>query len=109
MAEVKNLDEELSKVEDVDVIDPSTLPEYPMVYDPPKGWPPLIACDGDSWWEKATFFERISGRKVLPLKYVYDENGNIILRSKSKNHDNITKINKTNAHLYKKGVDNGTK
>ena len=109
MTEEKNLDEELAKVETIESIDPSTIPEYPMVYDPPKGWPPLIACDGDSWWERATVYERMSGRKVLPLKYVYDENGNIILRSKSKKHDTLKSINAKNAKIYNKGVEDGTK
>lgn len=109
MAKTKNLDKELEKVKGVESIDPSALPEYPMVYDPPEGWPPLFACDGDSWWERATVYERKTGRRVLPNEYVYDDNGNIIPRDENPDCDSLEEINEANAHIYEKGVENGDK
>lgn len=107
MAKSKNLDKELEKSAGYETIDPSTLPDYPIVYDPPEGWPPLLACDGDSWFERAEVYERMTGRKVLPNEYVYDENGNIMRREDNPNCDTIEEINEANAHIYNKGVENG--
>lgn len=52
--------------------------EYPKVFDTPKGWPNLFGMDGDSWYQRALNVERISGRPVLPSKYIYDDDGNVI-------------------------------
>lgn len=76
MAKAKaiNADEMLKNAEEI------VLPPLPMVYDVPEGYPPLRAGDGDSWFERAINYEKMTGRKVLPLKYRYDEDGNIVLR-----------------------------
>lgn len=102
-----DLDEELEQSEGYETIAPDTLPDYPIVYDPPKGWPPLLACDGDSWFERAEVYERMTGRRVLPNEYVYDENGNIMLRKDNPDCDTIEEIEEANKHLYPEGEENG--
>lgn len=65
--EIINFDEE--ELEPVEVFDPSDMPDYPVVKDPPEGWPLLRACDGESWYEKACLYEAQTGRRVLPNGY----------------------------------------
>lgn len=59
-------------------IDPAEL-EYPQVADPPEGWAALRAIDGNTWYQKALNYEAWQGQRLLPLKYTYDESGQIIL------------------------------
>lgn len=70
------------------VVKAEEVPQPPMAADPPEGWPPLYACDGRNWYEKAMVYQAMTGRQVLPLKYKWDEDGNIVLREE--NTDNGT-------------------
>lgn len=53
-----NLDSELKKVEVFD---------YPKVARTPAGYPPLLAIQGKTWYERAKNYERIYGKKVEPI------------------------------------------
>lgn len=60
-------------------IDPAEL-EYPQVNEPPEGWASLGNVDGNTWYQKALNYEAWQGIRLLPLKYTYDKDGNVILR-----------------------------
>lgn len=59
-------------------LDPAEF-EYPMVKDTPEGWPGLKAIGGITWYQRALKTEAATGRKVLPSKYTYDDDGNVII------------------------------
>lgn len=77
--EIINFDEE--ELEAIETFSVDDMPPYPVVKDAPEGWPPLIACDGDSWFEKANIYEAQTGHRVLPLEYKYSYDGETIIRA----------------------------
>lgn len=75
--------DELAKMSTLE-IDPAEL-EYPQVNDPPEGWATLRNVDGNTWYQKALNYEAWQGVRLLPLKYAYDEDGNVILAEEEGN------------------------
>lgn len=67
-------------------IDPAEL-EYPKVADPPEGWSTLRAIDGNTWYQRALNYEDWQGQRLLPLKYTYNESGQIILNPDYKENE----------------------
>lgn len=85
MAKEVNLDKALEKAEVVKTFAPEDMPEPPATCDVPDGWSPIRAMDGDCWYGRVKGWEARYGKKMLPLKYTYDENGNIVLREENEN------------------------
>jgi len=74
-----NLDKELEEISVVQVFQPEDMPEYPRTCDVPDGWSAIAAMDGgDCWYQRALFWEKRFGKKLLPLEYTYNEEGNIV-------------------------------
>ena len=69
-----------SKAQEIETFTPDDMPPYPVVKDPPEGWPLLRACDGDSWYERACIYEAQTGRRVLPNEYCYAEDGETMIK-----------------------------
>lgn len=65
-------------LETAETINPDTI-EYPQVDEVPEGWPGLRTIGGKTWYQRALKVERMTGHKVLPAKYTYDQDWNIIL------------------------------
>lgn len=78
-----NLDESLKGIDESEF-------DYPLVSDTPKGWPSLKNIDGRTWYQRALNYEAWQGQRVLPEKYLYDENRKIILNPDYKEEDDGT-------------------
>ena len=78
--EIINLDEQ--ELEELETFSEDDMPEYPVSRDVPDGWPPLRACDGGSWYERACVYTAQTGRRVLPLEYCYLKDGKTIIKAK---------------------------
>lgn len=75
-----NLDEEIDKQPKIEVFQPEDIEDPPMTCEVPEGWSGIFACDGgDCWYQRVKVWEARFGKKFLPLKYAYDQDGNIVL------------------------------
>lgn len=72
----------VQKTKDIDLdkelLEAEAVEELPKSCDVPEGWPPFRNYDGDCWYQRALAWEHQTGHKALPLKYLYDEEWNII-------------------------------
>lgn len=78
MATRKSVNVDAMAVTEVEVYSPDDMPDYPIVNNCPTGWPTLACVDGRTWFERAQRYELDEGRKLLPLGYMYSENGDIV-------------------------------
>lgn len=85
MAKQVNLDTELESVKGSKIYSLEDMLEPPLTCDTPEGWSPIRAMDGECWYDRVKGWEARFGKKMLPLKYSYDESGNIILTEELQN------------------------
>lgn len=75
-----SLDEKVDNSEKIQVFNPEDIEEPPLTCDVPEGWSGIYSCDGgDCWYQRVKVWEKRFGKKMLPLKYAYNENGEIVL------------------------------
>lgn len=69
----------MTETVDVDKVIAETPQEefdYPRVSDCPPDYPDIMNALGDSWYSRAIYYERMTGKKVPKRNTILDDDGN---------------------------------